>query len=91
MDEKQELRHRYLLAHAARLVQIMHQLNLVDEYALVVDSPVNGGTPYHHLDRGLIATLRLLGTENKTGFYEGLTSGMGLQEALDNAIKHEDG
>lgn len=91
MEQEPDLRHTYLLAHAVRLVQMMYQLNVTDLLDLVIDDDQDGGTPYHHLGQGLLATLKLLGTSNKEGFYEGLVSGMKPQEALDNAIKYEDG
>lgn len=89
MEAKLDLRHARLLAHAAELARIMRELNQADEHVLVVDDSRNGGSPYHHLDRGLIATLELLGTKNKTGFYECVTTGMDPREALDRAIEFE--
>lgn len=83
------MRETHMLAAAKELADMLYKWNVIDELPMVVDDPRDGGSPYHHLDRSLTATLKLLGTENKTGFYEGITSGMEPFEALENAKAHE--
>lgn len=87
--EKLDMRTIHLLAAAKELADLLYKWNVIDEYDLVIQDGRNGGTPYHHVNEALVAVLKKLGTENKDGFYEGVTSGMDPQEALDNAIAYE--
>lgn len=88
-DEKLDMKKIHLLAAAKELADLLYKWNVIDEYDLVIQDSRNGGTPYHHVNEALVAVLKKLGTENKDGFYEGVTSGMDPQEALDNAIAYE--
>lgn len=88
-DEKLDMRQIHLLAAAKELADLLYKWNVIDEYDLVIQDGRNGGTPYHHVNEALVGVLKKLGTENKEGFYDGLTSGMDPQEALDNAIEYE--
>ena len=83
------MREIHMLAAARELADMLYRWNVIDEYPMVVDDARDGGSPYHHVDQALIATLRLLGTSNKTAFYEGVTSGMEPLEALENAKAYE--
>ncbi|AXH66421.1 hypothetical protein SEA_SATIS_272 [Streptomyces phage Satis] len=83
------MREIHMLAAAKELADMLYKWNVIDELPMVVDDPRDGGSPYHHLDQALTATLKLLGTTNKTGFYEGVTSGMNAYEALENAKAYE--
>src|ERR1044072_6514415 len=86
---KLDMRKIRLLAAAKELADLLYKWNVIDEYDLVIQDGRNGGTPYHHVKEALVAALKQLGTSNKRGVYEGLTSGMDPQEAQYNAIDYE--
>lgn len=74
-----------LLSAAKRLSDLMYSWNVVDVHELVVDDPRNGGSVYHHVDQALTKALELLGTRDKQGFYDMVTSGVTPVEALERA------
>jgi hypothetical protein len=83
------MREIHMLAAAKELADLLYKWNVIDELPMVVQDGRNGGTPYHHLNEALVATLKLLGTENKDGFYESILSGMNAYDALENAKAYE--
>lgn len=84
-----DLKQTHLLAAAKKLADTLYQWNVVDLPELVIDRARGGGTPYYHVNQALGAVLRLLGTQNQMGFYEGIASGMHPLDALENAKKYE--
>lgn len=76
-----------LLAAAKKLCDLMYQWNVIDTHELVVDSPRNGGSVYHHTTKALERILGYLGLNDALTFYDLVTQGQPPEEALETALK----
>lgn len=78
-----------LLAAAKQLCDLMYQWNVVNVYELVIDSPQDGGSVYHHVNKALERTLQHLGCWEPHIFYDLVTQGQSPVEALAKVEKHQ--